>query len=288
MSAEAARGPSTAWIVRVGLVLLAPIVLTGGALAWLTFLFAAIVARRPAWLGTAGGYAAITIALNIAAGQSRGGFDGVLALLWGVVGVAATIAAIRRLPEWVERLWLLRHPEDRAGATAGAGSTAAPGADPLRVERARAASAFREYLARPRCLAAAALAKTAPPVDSPPLDPAPAGPAPSVDQPPADPLPVDPPTTEPPPPAHRSASAWTPTTVLPSLDPVDPRTASVDEIAAIPGVGRERATAFAAAREGLTVTSASEFAAALGLPSYDAVRIAPYLRFPLADADGSG
>lgn len=65
---------------------------------------------------------------------------------------------------------------------------------------------------------------------------------------------------------------------LPS-GPVDVRTASVDEIAAIPAIGPERAAVLVAARETHPLTSVDDVVQLLGLTAVDLVRARAYLRF---------
>jgi DNA uptake protein ComE-like DNA-binding protein len=65
---------------------------------------------------------------------------------------------------------------------------------------------------------------------------------------------------------------------LPS-GPVDVRTASVDEIAAIPAIGPERAALLVAARETRPIASVDDVVEVLGLTAVDLVRARSYLRF---------
>jgi hypothetical protein len=144
------------------------------------------------------------------------------------------------------------------GSAGGAGVAAALVAAhaPVRDERgellARAASDFRALLAREEQRMRSLLAAAA------------AGPAPVRA---ANPTAL--PTTR---------LAHTTLLGLPS-GPVDVRTASVDEIAAIPAIGPERAALLVAARETRPIASVDDVVEVLGLTAVDLVRARSYLRF---------
>jgi DNA uptake protein ComE-like DNA-binding protein len=65
---------------------------------------------------------------------------------------------------------------------------------------------------------------------------------------------------------------------LPS-QPVDVRTATVEQIAAIPAIGPERAAQLVAARGTHPLESVDDVVKLLGLTGVDRVRAHPYLRF---------
>lgn len=71
-------------------------------------------------------------------------------------------------------------------------------------------------------------------------------------------------------------------TVLPPREAVDPMTAGLEALSAIPAIGPERAARILAAREHGPLDSLQAVADAAGLQGFELVRIRPFLRFPPA------
>jgi hypothetical protein len=171
------------------------------------------------------------------------------------------------------------HVRGVAAAPLAAGAAAAAASPVARDERAellaRAAGGFRTLLTREEqrihgLLSAVAATPAGAAATMRPT--APSTPAPTA-------LPT-PPTTLPtstlfppsPPPVRTTLLG------LPS-QPVDVRTATVEEIAAIPAIGPERAAQLVAARGTHPLESVDDVVQLLGLTGVDRVRAHPYLRF---------
>jgi hypothetical protein len=308
MSAATASGgiglPRPGWLIACSLWLL-PVLLGFGMTSWIGFAVIGVLVVRLRWLLLAGAWLIVLSWFEIEAdslprfierighGYLDAGTDIPLLLLY-VAGVAYGVHANR---VWVRILWGRRergvrmlgwspaaaHVRGVAAAPLAAGAAAAAASAVARDERAellaRAAGGFRTLLTREQqrmhgllsavaatpAGAAATMRPTAPPTPAPTGLPTPPTPEPTT-------LPTS--TLFPPsPPPVRTTLLG-----LPS-QPVDVRTATVEEIAAIPAIGPERAAQLVAARGTHPLESVDDVVQLLGLTGVDRVRAHPYLRF---------
>lgn len=315
--------PSPGFLLGASMWLL-PIVLGGGAWAWIAFGLIGLLARRGPWVIAAIVYALVSA--GVAAASADGGDPVPTAVAGAALSAVAIVHAVIANRSWLVLLWGRRERgEAMLGPRRASGPTAVRGVDP-RGYLAPAAAAQRPSAladARPGASAehppgslpgpaarlapgspqAAALAglfrtleddlhggfaDAARALPDPPAAPVPpaAAPVPSAAAPiaplpptplPPTPLPITPVPLSPSLPLGGTAI---PTTALPPREPLDPRAASAAELAAIPGLGPERAAALVAARDGLQLHSVDDVVRALGLQPFERVRIAPFLRFP--------
>lgn len=273
--------PSVGWLLACSLWLL-PVVFGFGMTSWIGFALIGVLVVRIRWVLLAVAWLVVLSWLDIQPDSlglflealSHGYVDaGLAAPLFALylVGVAYGVHANRvwlrilherrvrgvRMLGWVPDA----KPATHAPAAPAAPVTPAAPAAPVRDERAelltRVAGDIRAYVSREeqRLLALLALAAAEESAPQAPLSTTPL------------------PTTQ------------LPTTTLSSMTllglpsgPVDVRTASVEEIAAIPAVGLERATRLVAARETHPLTSIDEVVELLGLTALDLVRARPYLK----------
>jgi hypothetical protein len=292
--------PRPGWLIACSLWLL-PVLFGFGMTSWIGFAVIGILVVRIRWVLLAGAWLMVLSWLEVEAdslprfierigyGYFDAGSDIPLLLLF-VAGVAYGVHANR---VWLRILWLrrecgarmlgwspaparvraaaARHSARTSGQAAPSAGVLAPAAVALD-ERAelltRAAGDFRALLAREeqRMRGLLSAADAAPAVAAatvlPSLLPTP--------------LPTKLPTSTlfpPSPPPVRTNLLG-----LPS-QPVDVRTATVEQIAAIPAIGPERAAQLVAARGTHPLESVDDVVKLLGLTGVDRVRAHPYLRF---------
>jgi hypothetical protein len=295
------RAPGGGWLIVCSLWLL-PVLFGFGMTSWIGFAVIGVLVVRLRWLLLAGAWLIVLSWLEIDAdslprfierigdGYLNAGTDIPLLLLYAA-GVAYGVHANRA---WVRILWGRREHGVRmlgwspasarvpaaAAAPLAVGVTAAAASAVARDERAellaRAAGGFRTLLTREEQRMRGLLSAGAA---------APAVAAATV-QPNVPPTPTTLPTPVPVPTALPTSTLFPPspppvrTTLLglPS-QPVDVRTATVEEIAAIPAIGPERAAQLVAARGTHRLESVDDVVQLLGLTGVDRVRAHPYLRF---------
>lgn len=293
MSAAPATGggalPRVGWLLACSL-WLAPVVFGFGMTSWIGFGLIGILVVRIRWVLLAVAWIVVLSWIGIEPdslplfleGLSHGYVDVSVAAPLLVLYLAGVAYGVHANRVWLRMLHERRvrgvrmlgwAPPAQAAPAASAEIPVAPARDEKAELLARAAGAFRGLLDREQqrmrsLVAAAAEAATASPAALPvtPL--------------PVTPLTAAPPTTAPPTTTPLTTTPLVGTTLLglPS-GPVDVRTASLDEIAAIPAIGSERAAQLVAARETRPITSVEDVVEVLGLTAVDLVRARTYLRF---------
>lgn len=280
-----ATEPRMGWMFGVSMWML-PVVIGAGWLAWLGFVLAAILARRTKYLGFAALYGLLAAAMiPIALAVDREFIAGPINLLWMVSTLHAVVANARILATvWARRTGVATDESVRAvpddARPGGVESGLVTAADSSFTPHDKAAAVFREHLDTRTRTRTASFSVT--PDSVPDLA---AGTA-SADSGASAPIPARPdePTaveallgedrvTDVP-------RSWTPTTVLPGSGSIDPRVATEEQLAAVPGIGPERAAELLGARQTQPVNSVAELANVLGLSAYEVLRATPYLRFP--------
>ena len=286
---------------------LVPVFLGGGTTTWLGFLFIGALMMRRAWLVAAGVYAVLSFIVSIGLFSSLGA-----ALQIGLI-IVGTIHALVANRRWMLTAWGRKERGTKMFGRVLPGATSTPpvsrpdtAAPPIPVASAPAPAASVAEPTHQELLEAGMLSVDEDPritgfdpasieLPDPTAQPSPVVPnqpvipnAPDTQWRPLSPNVAAPLTSVPS--SFATPSPFTglqmtqlpsSSTVLPPRDAVDPMTAGLEALSAIPAIGPERAARLIKARENLPLDSLQAVADAAGLQGFELVRIRPFLRFPL-------
>ena len=279
---ETPTAPSVGWIIGMSLWLL-PVLLGGGTTTWIGFGIIGLATLKRSWIIAAAVYAAVAFVASVASDTVVG-----LALQIAIIAVG-TVDALIANRRWLLTMWgrrergvrMLGGGLPRVAATPAPPPPAPPAPPipmPLTVAHPAAPPVPVAEPTHAELLEAGLLSvdhdvapPTAPDTQWRPLSPSIAAPDTAV------------------PSSLATASPFTnlrltqlpiSQIVLPPSEAVDPMTASLEALSAIPAIGPERAARIIAAREHLPLASLQAVADAAGLQGFELVRIRPFLRFP--------